>query len=1272
MNYIDSLKQVIGKFEVIDSESRYWDFVTDSQIGEVFHTLELAQVLHQSRTYWSSLAECRHFLKECVDWSDIVHKAKLQYDKQSDNLTPVLEFRNSTSVFISLLKKKKLTKRTLFQHCVALSQGLATEDRSLRTRAQADSVFFKQQFSRNNIKYAWKSLQLFLSVYHEQIRDTGEKAFFADHSLNTYFHAFFQAKDVAFPAVFVQPAETGRAGLMGYLEDCRLWLDVKIGEKLTQSKRMNLISLNSSSTSEPYEDRTIGETIEKAVLEAADYVRRYHLKTGMELNVRSAFFQIGSFGGEYDGASIGCAAFFAALTRLAGRHFPENIFFTGKIGSSQESVEGVYAKAITGWEAGFNTFVLPSGNVQALSKRLTDNGLSFNLRKVGEPIDRSSKRTLMPYRSIGDLYDIWQESTADQQGLVKPLTKRIHDLILRNQHFTGRKKQLALLRRKFNSGSSAIALSGLGGIGKTEISLEYAHRFNKTYNLIWRFRGEDISTILIDYARLAKKLNLTLKDTRKEKAVVSKVIEWLENHTNWLLIFDGVAKPDILFNDDLALLPKGGTGHVLITSRYHDWREWCEQITVSKFGLKESVQFLLKRTGRSGKTSAARLSKLLGNLPLALAQAAAYISKQQIDLDAYLELYTHQRKLLWKEEDAPRNYPNTVATTWKIAMDKINKEQPMAVDLLNFASIPAPDDIPLNLILGSKREKTGKLSVELANRLAAIKTDMNTVRKVRDQLRYRLLQGKKKLMNYMTDYGRDFAKSSVAISALKNYSLVEGNYDSLSIHNLVQTVTLDSLDKSFLKIWIETAFRLINQAFPKSSGDKSNWPLCSRLFRHALVISQKAEKLTIMPSNNVELLLKIGQYLYNSAQYTKAEDVQRIALRIANTCHKPTNLQIAKIYRALGKTLEARDSFESARQCYQNALDIDKSVYQERNPKIAVDLEYLGNISLKLGNPQEALVNFHSAKEYNDIFYVERNITMAESDFNIGRGFFSKGDFENAEDYLEKALKTVQENYGYDHPFTAKIINQLGDLYFELGQLKEAMENYDTAWKIDHNNFGTKHPQVAEDLTKTARVMLETGQSREAKKRLEQALAINLKAYGDQHHTIAKTFNYLGMAEQKSDNSENAIGYFNQALSLTEKVFENPYHPLIAEIATNYGNVLLEQGRFSDSRAYLEMAQKIFRRVHRPSNLIKARNYLIIARTYHGEKNLQKAQEWYFRSYDIFNSILPLSHPEVTKIRKLMLQLAEDFREQHAKQKGEGKVCFQSLKILRKLKLRKS
>ncbi|TEU22064.1 MAG: hypothetical protein E3J21_00740, partial [Anaerolineales bacterium] len=251
----------------------------------------------------------------------------------------------------------------------------------------------------------------------------------------------------------------------------------------------------------------------------------------------------------------------------------------------------------------------------------------------------------------------------------------------RNPNFTGRESLLAQLRSAFTSGQPAAlaqAIHGLGGVGKTQLAVEYAYRHAAEYDLVWWVRAEEPATLAADYAALARPLNLPQKDEPDQRLVVQAVQRWLGQRTGWLLVFDHARGPEQV----RSYLPHRATGHVLIISRNPAWRGLASPLTVPVLERPESVAFLLKRTGQTGKAAASKLAKALGDLPLALEQAGAYIDATGgSPLSAYLDLFRHRQRDLSRRGKPSSDYPPTVATTWEIAFQQVRQASPAGADL---------------------------------------------------------------------------------------------------------------------------------------------------------------------------------------------------------------------------------------------------------------------------------------------------------------------------------------------------------------------------------------------------------------------------------------------------------------------------------------------------------------------------------------------------------------------------------------------------------------
>ncbi len=222
----------------------------------------------------------------------------------------------------------------------------------------------------------------------------------------------------------------------------------------------------------------------------------------------------------------------------------------------------------------------------------------------------------------------------------------------RNPFFTGREEVLSRLRQALDLGTTVAlmqpqALKGLGGIGKTHTAIEYAYRYRDEYRVILWAPATTSSMLQMSLISIAAVLNLPQKNEREQEVIVKAVKQWLMHHANWLLILDNV--------EDLEsvglLYPWAHSGHVIITTRSQSVGGIAHSIPVEKMEPEEGAIFLLRRAALIGPQKekeqaqgpeykkARHLSEVLGGLPLALDQAAAYIEKTQCGFATYLTLY---------------------------------------------------------------------------------------------------------------------------------------------------------------------------------------------------------------------------------------------------------------------------------------------------------------------------------------------------------------------------------------------------------------------------------------------------------------------------------------------------------------------------------------------------------------------------------------------------------------------------------------------------------
>ncbi|NQE52763.1 hypothetical protein C5S29_04150, partial [ANME-1 cluster archaeon GoMg3.2] len=453
-------------------------------------------------------------------------------------------------------------------------------------------------------------------------------------------------------------------------------------------------------------------------------------------------------------------------------------------------------------------------------------------------------RKQMTPEELQNVTDLLQQKDAKLDELRKLLPPIWNISQHRNPNFTGRESILKALRLALISEEPAAwkqAITGMGGVGKTQLAVEYIYRHKADYRVVWWVRSEEPATMAADYASLAVDLNLSEKEFEDQTEIARAVKRWLEHNLGWLLIFDNAQDTGEVRN----YLPQGGAGHVIITSRNPLWGGVAKLMPAHVFDRAESIEFLCKRTGQEDNKAADALADELGDLPLALEQAGAYIETTGILLTAYQELFQSRRKELWVDESHPPDYPNSVATTWSLAMEQVSQESQEALDLLNLCAFLAPDDISLELLCGGIEHLPDPLAATAADKLA-----MNR-----------------------------------AIKDLRQYSLIDASGEFLSVHRLVQAVVCDRLSEDEEKRWVETVVRLVSAAFPFYSDDVRTWHQCSCLLPHALAAATHAGVLEVAPEVTQHILNQTGLYLRGRAEFAEAKVLYERALPLAEEAY---------------------------------------------------------------------------------------------------------------------------------------------------------------------------------------------------------------------------------------------------------------------------------------------------------------------------------------------------------------------------------------------------
>ena len=398
--------------------------------------------------------------------------------------------------------------------------------------------------------------------------------------------------------------------------------------------------------------------------------------------------------------------------------------------------------------------------------------------------------------------------------------------------FTGRADELdrldaILMQDKPAAVTQAVgraAVQGMGGVGKTSLAIEYAHRYRNLYAGVCWCPAETRVGLLSALATLAVTLGAaTAEEADVEKAAKAALRRLAEQRATWLLVYDNVTAPDQIAD----LLPSAGA-RVLITSRFSDWSEVADEVALDLLPPEQAVALLESRAGRSDAAGASTLAEALGRLPLALDHAAAYCKRTQMRFADYAQ------KASSLIDAAPRGagYPRSVAATFDLAITEAVTQCPAAEALMAYLAQCAPDRIPMTLVEGAVKDE-----VERMKALAAL----------------------------------------AEVSLLK-HDPFEDATPAVTVHRLVQAVArARSEAKGSAQDAVGRLIARLVAIYPIGSRtEPSSWAFCAQLTPHLLAQHQKDTS----EADWADLLARAGDYLHGRGAYTEAAPLIRDALVI--------------------------------------------------------------------------------------------------------------------------------------------------------------------------------------------------------------------------------------------------------------------------------------------------------------------------------------------------------------------------------------------------------
>jgi hypothetical protein len=603
-------------------------------------------------------------------------------------------------------------------------------------------------------------------------------------------------------------------------------------------------------------------------------------------------------------------------------------------------------------------------------------------------------------------------------------------LLPRPAFLAGREELLADLDARLTSGEDSgprmVALSGLGGTGKTSLAVEYAHRHLGEVGVAWQFSAEDATVLAAGFTDLASQLGTGGVGGADPVAAVHSVLAAYP--MKWLLVFDNVPGPEQVRD----FLPPAGDGRVLITSRNALWPS-KQAVEVPVLGTDAATGFLVDRAGDSDERAARALAGELGGLPLALEQAAAYAQTTGNSLAAYLALLRQRRGDLLARGPVS-GYAGTVATTWALAFGQLQDSAPGAAGLLRLLACCAPEPVPLRLLLRPPPERPDQLDPEVAQVLGPLLDD-------------------------------ELAAGD-AIAALRRYSLVRPAGDgAASVHRLVQAVTADQMPRQLREAWRQAAATLVEAALPREPRQPDTWPVFAALLPHAQAV---------LPPDSPGME-DIAAHLGFSGGYAAAREFSQALAeerdRVLGPEHRGTLAACVHLAFWTGRAGDAA----GARDQLAALLPIIERVLGPEDAYTLADRGILARFTGEAGDAAGA------RDQYAALLPIQEKVHGPENPFTLTtRGKLAAytgeaGDAAGARDQYAALLPIRERVLGPEHPSTLTTRSHLARFTGKAGDTAGARDQFAALLPIIERVLGPEHPDTLATRHNLARWTREAG-----------------------------------------------------------------------------------------------------------------------------------------------------------------------------------------------------
>ncbi|KJJ33049.1 putative kinesin light chain [Aspergillus flavus AF70] len=683
--------------------------------------------------------------------------------------------------------------------------------------------------------------------------------------------------------------------------------------------------------------------------------------------------------------------------------------------------------------------------------------------------------------------------------------------LARNSKFVGRQDEIAQLEEllAMQDGPKRIAITGLGGIGKTQVALEVAYRIRDRDRECSVFWVPCTSHGMIEQTFVNIAQTLGLHDVKQAEAKEQiRIYLSSERAGKWLLIFDNADDSEMWLTGNDAtpalekFLPQSDQGHILFTTRNGELAvdlAGPDVISIPDVDKEAALDILenllLQKHLLEDRNTTVALLEQLAFLPLAIAQASAYINKKRLTLSGYLTLLQEEEgdavELLSEDFRDPGRYKdiqNPVITTWLISFRQIQHQDQLAADYLSFMACINPRNIPQSLL------------------------PPQTSRKQRLD----------------------------ALGLLNAYSFTNSQDLNISMHRLVHIATRNWLRKNgLLSHWIQRVADHMDRVFPKAHY--TNRGLWREYLPHALALVYDDEFIIQQKQYNI-LVKKIADCLNSDGKYHEAEALYKTLIRInqdrygiEHTTTLTSMAELASIYWHQGRWSEAE-------QLNIQVLERRKTVLGTEHSSTLTSMANLASTYLYQGRWSEAEQLNIQVLERRKTVLGAQHPSILRSMANLASTYWQQGRWSDAEKLIIQVTERSKEVFGEEHPDTLISIGNLALIYGQQERLHEAEALGIQVMERSKAVLGAEHPYTLVSIGNLASTYRQQGRWHEAETLDIQVMERSKAVLGAEHPNTLTIMANLAYTWESQGKSEDALSLMEKCLESCNKVL-GPSHP---------------------------------------------------------------------------------------------------------------------------------